>query len=80
MQNTSLYTNKKTLIMLYFQCFEDFLREVTGDDVIEQFKTEHVGEYLDIFKEFEVFISKSFIDDNFCIIFYIFLANYTSCH
>ena len=27
-----------------------------GDDVIDQFKKEHAGEYLDIFNEFEVVI------------------------
>lgn len=36
------------------QCFEDFLREIVGDDIIDEFKTKFVGEYLDIFKEFEV--------------------------
>lgn len=36
------------------KCFEDFLRELCGDDVIDEFKTKCVGEYLDIFKEFEV--------------------------
>ena len=40
-----------------FQCFEDFLREVTGDDIIDEFKTKFVEPYLDIFKEFEVFLS-----------------------
>ena len=37
-----------------FQCFEDFLREIVGDDIIDEFKTNCIGEYLDIFKEFEV--------------------------
>ena len=39
-----------------FQCFEDFLRELIGDDIIGEFKKKYVGEYLDIFKEFEVLI------------------------
>ena len=42
------------LIHYNFQCFEDFLKELIGDDVIDDFKKNFVGEYLDIFKEFEV--------------------------
>ena len=50
-------TLSNTHIFYSFQCFEDFLREVTDDDIIDEFKTTFVGEYLDIFKEFEVFLS-----------------------
>ena len=44
------------LINHNFQCFEDFLKELIGDDVIDDFKKNFVGEYLDIFKEFEVLL------------------------
>ena len=46
------------LIHYNFQCFEDFLKELIGDDVIDDFKKNFVGEYLDIFKEFEVLLIK----------------------
>ena len=44
-------------IIYSFQSYEDFLREVAGDDIIDEFKTEYPGEYLDTFHEFEVLLS-----------------------
>ena len=45
-----------TRLIYLLQCFEDLLRELCTDDVINDFKKRCVGEYLDIFKEFEVIL------------------------